>query len=113
MAAAGMRRRQAETLCPAVVTLAADPGAEAAAFEAVAAAVEDLVPRVEVADPGLLFAPVAGAVGYYGGEGPLVARVEKAAAPARQSHRPTGTGHPDVWRLSARPGRRSMHSNVT
>jgi protein ImuB len=78
--AAGMRRRQAETLCPAVVTLAADPGAEAAAFEAVAAAVEDLVPRVEVADPGLLFVPIAGAVGYYGGEGPLVARVEEAAA---------------------------------
>jgi protein ImuB len=73
--AVGMRRRQAETLCPSVVTLAADPGAEAAAFEAVAAAVEDLVPRVEVAAPGLLFVPVAGAVGYYGGEGPLVERV--------------------------------------
>jgi protein ImuB len=80
--AAGMRRRQAETLCPAVVTLAADPGAEAAAFEAVAAAVEGLVPRVEVADPGLLFVPVAGAVGYYGGEGPLVARVETAVGAA-------------------------------
>ena len=80
--AAGMRRRQAETLCPAVVTLAADPGAEAAAFEAVAAAVEDLVPRVEVAAPGLLFVPVAGAVGYYGGEGPLVARVAEAVEEA-------------------------------
>ncbi|MFH1329565.1 MAG: DNA polymerase Y family protein [Actinomycetota bacterium] len=78
----GMRRRQAETLCPAVVTLAADPGAEAAAFEAVAAAVEGLVPRVEVAAPGLLFVPVAGAVGYYGGEGPLVARVAAEVAEA-------------------------------
>ena len=79
---AGMRRRQAETLCPAVVTLAADPGAEAAAFEALAAAVEGLVPRVEVAAPGLLFVPVAGAVGYYGGEGPLVARVAAGVAEA-------------------------------
>ena len=79
---AGMRRRQAETLCPAVVTLAADPGAEAASFEAVAAAVEGLVPRVEVAAPGLLFVPVAGAVGYYGGEGPLVARVAAGVAEA-------------------------------
>lgn len=80
--AVGMRRRQAETLCPAVVTLAADPGAEAAAFEVVAAAVEGLVPRVEVATPGLLFVPVAGAVGYYGGEGPLVSRVAEAVAEA-------------------------------
>jgi protein ImuB len=78
----GMRRRQAETLCPAVVTLAADPAAEAAAFEAVAAAVENLVPRVEVAAPGLLFVPVAGAVGYYRGEGPLVSRVAAAVADA-------------------------------
>jgi len=76
--AAGMRRRQAEALCPAVVTLAADPAADAAAFEVVATAVEDLVPRVEVADPGLLFVPVSGAVGYYGGEVPLVARVAAA-----------------------------------
>ena len=36
----GMRRREAEALCPVVVTLIADPGAEAAAFEPVAAAVE-------------------------------------------------------------------------
>jgi protein ImuB len=77
-----MRRRQAETLCPAVVTLTADPAAEAAAFEAVAATVEELVPRVEVAAPGLLFAPVAGAVGYYGGEEPLVARVATAVTEA-------------------------------
>jgi protein ImuB len=80
--AVGMRRRQAETLCPAVVTLAADPGAEAAAFEAVVAVVEALVPRVEVAAPGLLFVPTAGAVGYYGGEGPLVGRVAAAVEAA-------------------------------
>jgi protein ImuB len=75
---AGMRRRQAEAICPAVVSLGADRGAEAAAFEAVAGAVEALVPRVEVAAPGLLFVPVAGAVGYYGGEGPLVLAVAGA-----------------------------------
>lgn len=80
--AVGMRRRQAETLCPTVVTLAADPAAEAAAFEPVAAAVEDLVPRVEVAAPGLLFVPVVGAIGYYGGERPLVARVRAAVTGA-------------------------------
>jgi protein ImuB len=100
--AVGMRRRQAETLCPAVATLAADPGAEAAAFEAVAAAVEDLVPRVEVAAPGLLFVPVAGAVGYYGGEGPLVARVAAAVERAGGPGGRLGLAHgPFAARLAA------------
>jgi protein ImuB len=79
---AGMRRRQAEVLCPTVVSLAADPGAETAAFEVVAGAVEALVPRVEVVAPGLLFLPVAGAVRYYGGEGALLSVVAGAVAAA-------------------------------
>jgi len=78
----GMRRREAETLCPAAVTLDADPAAEAAAFEPVVRAVEEMVPRVEVAAPGLLFVPVAGAVRYYGGEQPVVDRVAAAVAGA-------------------------------
>lgn len=72
----GMRRREAEAVCPTAVTLVADPGAETAAFEPVVAMVESLVPRVEVVHPGLLFVPVAGAVRYYGGERALVARIE-------------------------------------
>lgn len=72
----GMRRREAEAVCPAVVTLTADPGAETVAFEPVAALIESLVPRVEIAHPGLAFVPVAGAIAYYGGELALTARVE-------------------------------------
>jgi len=72
----GMRRREAEALCPSATTLVADPGAEAVAFEPVVAIVEALVPRVEIAHPGLLFVPIAGALRYYGGELALVARVE-------------------------------------
>lgn len=68
----GMRRREAEALSPLVATLIADPGAEAAGFEHVVTAVEDVVPRVEVAHPGLLFVPTAGAVRYHGGEGSVV-----------------------------------------
>jgi protein ImuB len=71
----GMRRREAEAICPTVVTFEVDLGAEAARFEPVAAALEALIPRVEMAAPGLVFAPVAGAVRYYGGEQPLVDRV--------------------------------------
>lgn len=74
----GMRRREAEAVCPTVFTVRADPGADALRFEPVALAIESLVPRIEIALPGLVFAPVGGAVGYYGGEQQLV--VEMIAA---------------------------------
>ncbi len=71
----GMRRPEAEVLCPGGTTLEQDYAAESLAFESLVGAVEDLVPRVEVSDPGLLFVPIAGAIRYYGGEPALVARV--------------------------------------
>lgn len=44
-------------------------------------AIEALVPRVEVAEPGLAYVPISGAVRYYGGEKPLVAAVVSAIPP--------------------------------
>jgi len=73
----GMRRREAEAVCPAVMTLVSDPGAETARFEPVAQAIEEIVPRIEVMAPGLVFAPVTGAVRYYGGERSLAEQVAK------------------------------------
>lgn len=68
----GMRRSEAEMLCPNGVTLEQDPSAESLSFEPVVEAIENLIPRVEIADPGLLFVPIEGAVRYYGGEQPVV-----------------------------------------
>ena len=59
-------------------TLEQDHAAELLAFESVAGAVEGLVPRVEVADPGLLFVPIGGAIRYYGGEPALVDNLVRA-----------------------------------
>lgn len=73
----GMRRGEAEGICPLVVTVERDHSAEMVAFEGVVTAIEELIPNVEVVEPGLVFVPVAGAVGYYGGEGPLIERVVK------------------------------------
>jgi protein ImuB len=70
-----MGRREAEALSPVALVLEHDPAEEARRFEPVVAAVEALVPRVEVADPGLLYLPVAGAVRFYGGEEELVGKV--------------------------------------
>jgi len=71
----GMPRREAEGLAPGSLVLVRDPGEEARRFEAVVLAIEEIVPRVEVAEPGLAFVPVKGAVSYYGDEDSLVETV--------------------------------------
>jgi len=73
----GMQRREAEALCPAIVTIDSDPTAEMARFEPIVQHIESIVPRVEVTDPGLVFVPIAGAVAYYGGERALIERIDK------------------------------------
>ena len=72
-----MPRRDAEALAPFATVLVRDLAEEALCFEPIVEMVENLVPRVEVMSPGLLFVPVAGAVSFYGGEGPLAAEVAK------------------------------------
>ncbi len=73
----GMPRREAEALAPFATVMVRDVGDETRRFEPVVVAVEDLVPRVEVVSPGLLFVPVAGAVRFYGGEEALASRMVK------------------------------------
>ena len=74
----GMPRREAEVMAPFAKVLTRDPGEETRRFETVVQVVEDLVPRVEVVAPGLLFVPVVGAVRYYGGEEKLAATIDSA-----------------------------------
>lgn len=73
----GMPRSEAEALAPFATVLTRDPGEEARRFEPVVSAIEDLVPRVEVVSPGLIYVPVTGAVRFYGGEKPLAERMVK------------------------------------
>ncbi len=75
--ALGMPRREAEALAPFATILQRDVGEEARRFESVVAVIEDLIPRVEVVSPGLIFVPVSGAVRFYGGEDSLAERVGK------------------------------------
>ena len=71
----GMRREEAEVLAPTAVTLVSDPGAEAVAFEPVAAAIESVVPAMEMTAPGLVHLPLAGAMRYYRSEERVMAAV--------------------------------------
>ena len=76
----GMPRREAEALAPFATVLTRDSGDEMRRFEPVVSLVEDLVPKVEVVAPGLLFVPMAGAIGFYGGEEPLVSELRSSLA---------------------------------
>lgn len=78
----GMRRRHAQETCPEVVLLPADPGRDVRLLEPVVEAVEDVVPGVEVARPGLLLLPAAGAGRYHGSEEALAEQLVEAVARA-------------------------------
>jgi len=73
-----MRRGEAEALCPGGMTLERDLAVEVSEFDPVVEAVERVVPRVEVAAPGLAFVRIEGAVRYYGGEETVLLEVVTA-----------------------------------
>lgn len=81
-ARAGQRRREAESRCPGLAVLRRDTAAEARAFEPVVRAITELVPLVEVTEPGLLTLDAKGPARYYGGEERLRSLVLSAAEAA-------------------------------
>ncbi len=76
----GLRRREAAARCPQLHIATADADRDARFFEAVIAAVDDLVPRAEVLRPGLLVLPVRGAARYFGSEAAVAERLIDAVA---------------------------------
>lgn len=78
----GLRRREAQARCPMLHIAAADTARDARFFEAVTAAVEDLVPRAEVLRPGLLVAAATGVARYFGSEAAAAERLVDAVAAA-------------------------------
>ena len=76
----GMRRRRAQQGCPELTLLAVDAGRDTRLFELVAVAAESVVAGIEVARPGLLLLPAAGAGRYHGSERVLAERLDDAVA---------------------------------
>ncbi|HEY0216028.1 MAG TPA: DNA polymerase Y family protein, partial [Cellulomonas sp.] len=76
----GMRRRQAQSICPEVVLLPADDARDARLFEPVATAVETVVAGIEVVRPGLLLLPAGGAARYHGTEEALAEKLVSVVA---------------------------------
>ncbi len=68
----GMGRREAEMLCPGAEVRDRDSGEEWRRFEEVVSAIEEVIPRVEVIEPGSALVPLGGATRYYGSEETVV-----------------------------------------
>ena len=71
----GMRRREAQAVCPGLVVLKRDIAAEARAWEPVVAAIEEMSPGVEVLQPGQLALGSRGPSRFFGGDAALAAKV--------------------------------------
>ncbi|WP_028047836.1 DNA polymerase Y family protein [Cellulomonas sp. URHE0023] len=81
----GMRRRQAQGVCPELVLLPADDTRDVRMFEPVAAAAETVVAGIEVVRAGMLLLPAGGASRYHGSEEVLAELLVDAVA-TRSGH---------------------------
>lgn len=89
---AHQRRREAQGRCPSLVVLAHDPARDARAFEPVAAALDAVTPRVELATPGQVAFPTRGPSRFFGGDEALAARTRSAVVAAL-----AGVGDGEGW----------------
>jgi len=80
--AVGLRRREAQSRCPGVEVVEADPSRDARAFEAVLGALDDIAPRWEVTEPGRCAVPALGPSRYHGGDRALADKVRAVVAGA-------------------------------
>ena len=86
----GLRRREAQGRCPALLVLEHDAGRDARSFEPVATAVAAFAPRVEIVRPGVAAVATLGPSRYFGGDTALAARVTEAVTSAI-------AGSPSFW----------------
>jgi protein ImuB len=71
----GQRRREAQSRCPSLQVVPHEPMRDARAFNRVAEAVAELVPRLELTMPGVLTFAVRGPSRYFGGDEALAQRI--------------------------------------
>ena len=78
----GMRRREAQAVCPELHIAAHNPERDRLMFEPVVRAVGELVPLVEVSTPGVILLATRGPSRYVGGDEVLAARLHAIAQSA-------------------------------
>lgn len=77
--AVGQRRRDAQARCPLVRIEQHDPARDARAFERVVQTVAEIVPRIEITEPGTLTFMARGPSRYFGGDAAMAATVTRIA----------------------------------
>ncbi len=91
-----MRRREAQSRCPSLEVLAADPERDVRAFEPVVLALEALTPRLEVTRPGRCAFPTRGPSRYFGGDRALGERAAELVRDAVAEITGTDSTGPDL-----------------
>jgi len=71
----GMRRREAQECCPDLLIATDNPDRDRVMFEPVVRAIADVVPLIEVGDPGTVVFPTRGPSRYLGGDDALGTRI--------------------------------------
>ena len=112
----GMRRRDAQARCPALLVVNADPSRDARRFEVIARALMSLVPVVGVEEPGTVLFGARGPSRWCGGDQALADRVRSLALDALGAAEPPlhieriGVGIADGRFAAAVAARRSARS---
>lgn len=99
------RQREAQARCPELVLVDHDPATEARVFEPVAAALEDVTPRIEIVEPGCCSFPTRGPSRYHGGDEALAELTAQVAGRVVAGRCPVRVGIADgafAARLAAR-----------
>ena len=103
----GDRKRVALRTCPNATVVPRDYVAEVQSFERVVSAVADIIPLVELLEPGSLCLDMRGPTRYFGGEHFVVDHVRSVVATQLGEEIPIGIGVADGRAASAIAARRS------
>lgn len=74
----GMRRRHAQGLCPDLEIATHQPDRDRRAFNTVVRTVNELVPLIEVSEPGVIVFATRGPSRYFGGDEPMADKIVQA-----------------------------------
>lgn len=106
----GMRRRHAQALCPDIEIVAHQPNRDRNAFDAVVRKVNELVPLIEVSEPGLIVFAARGPSRYMGGDEMMASKIVEALKTLVASELLIGVGVADS-RLAAHIAASASASN--
>lgn len=71
----GMRRRHAQGLCPDLEIATYQPDRDRRAFNTVVRTINEIVPLIEVSEPGVIVFATRGPSRYFGGDEPMASKI--------------------------------------